>query len=239
MTLWFLDWMWCFPLIVLSVVIHVAGLGLISEKVVQPFDKPLPRTAGSQSASSSLMEVVAWLVTALHALEGFAWALAYRLLGAVGDMTDAVLYSFSAMTAYGHASVVLERRWRVDGGAGGLERPDAVGLTTAFMFAMIGRVGRRRPGRGLNSLARRGDGISPSNDGGDDVRPQRLVRRRLGRRDRRGARWRAGSATSPWCCIATGEGRAAALLDMCCHRGAPLHLGKVVERGPRSAAITG
>lgn len=36
MTLWFLDWMWCFPLIVLSVVIHVAGLGLISEKVVQP-----------------------------------------------------------------------------------------------------------------------------------------------------------------------------------------------------------
>ena len=27
------------------------------------------------------------------------------------------------------------------------------------------------------------------------------------------------------------QGRAAALLDMCCHRGAPLHLGKVVEQG--------
>jgi phenylpropionate dioxygenase-like ring-hydroxylating dioxygenase large terminal subunit len=27
------------------------------------------------------------------------------------------------------------------------------------------------------------------------------------------------------------EGRAAALLDMCCHRGAPLHMGKVVEQG--------
>ena len=27
------------------------------------------------------------------------------------------------------------------------------------------------------------------------------------------------------------EGHAAALLDMCCHRGAPLHLGKVVEQG--------
>ena len=27
------------------------------------------------------------------------------------------------------------------------------------------------------------------------------------------------------------EGHAAALLDMCCHRGAPLHLGQVTERG--------
>ena len=27
------------------------------------------------------------------------------------------------------------------------------------------------------------------------------------------------------------QNRAAALLDMCCHRGAPLHIGKVVERG--------
>ena len=26
-------------------------------------------------------------------------------------------------------------------------------------------------------------------------------------------------------------GKAVALIDMCCHRGAPLHLGKVVERG--------
>ena len=97
------------------------------------------------------MGVVAWLVTALHALEGFAWALAYRLLGAVGDMTDAVLYSFSAMTAYGHASVVLERRWQLMGALEALNGLMLFGLTTAFMFAMIGRVGRRRPGRGFSS----------------------------------------------------------------------------------------
>jgi phenylpropionate dioxygenase-like ring-hydroxylating dioxygenase large terminal subunit len=27
------------------------------------------------------------------------------------------------------------------------------------------------------------------------------------------------------------EGRVAALVDMCCHRGAPLHMGRVVEEG--------
>jgi hypothetical protein len=158
-TLWFLDWMWCFPLIVLSVVIHVAGLGLISEKVVQPLSA-LAQNRRFTVSFVIIMGVVAWLVTALHALEGFAWALAYRLLGAVGDMTDAVLYSFSAMTAYGHASVVLERRWQLMGALEALNGLMLFGLTTAFMFAMIGRVGRRRPGRGL-TLARRGDGISP------------------------------------------------------------------------------
>ena len=71
-----------------------------------------------------------------------------------------MLYSFSAMTAYGHASVVLERRWQLMGALEALNGLMLFGLTTAFMFAMIGRVGRRRPGRGL-TLARRGDGISP------------------------------------------------------------------------------
>jgi len=33
------------------------------------------------------------------------------------------------------------------------------------------------------------------------------------------------------------EGHAAALLDMCCHRGAPLHLGQVTEKAS-PAAIT-
>jgi hypothetical protein len=144
---------------VLSVVIHVAGLGLISEKVVQPLSA-LAQNRRFTVSFVIIMGVVAWLVTALHALEGFAWALAYRLLGAVGDMTDAVLYSFSAMTAYGHASVVLERRWQLMGALEALNGLMLFGLTTAFMFAMIGRVGRRRPGRGL-TLARRSDGISP------------------------------------------------------------------------------
>ena len=235
MTLWFLDWMWCFPLIVLSVVIHVAGLGLISEKVVQPLSA-LAQNRRFTVSFVIIMGVVAWLVTALHALEGFAWALAYRLLGAVGDMTDAVLYSFSAMTAYGHASVVLERRWQLMGALEALNGLMLFGLTTAFMFAMIGRVGRRRPGRGLT---RPGAAMAflPSNDGGDDVRPQCLVRRSLGRRDRRGAAG-APDPNEPVVLYRDRQGRAAALLDMCCHRGAPLHLGKVVEQGS-SAAITG
>jgi hypothetical protein len=52
-------------------------------------------------------------VTVLHAIEGFAWAFAYQALGTAPDMSAAVRYSFSAMTAYGHARILLEwERWR-------------------------------------------------------------------------------------------------------------------------------
>jgi hypothetical protein len=65
-------------------------------------------------------------------------------------MSAAVLYSFSAMTAYGHASVLLEPHWQLMGALEALNGLMLFGLTTAFMFAMIGRVSRvgrrgRRP----------------------------------------------------------------------------------------------
>jgi hypothetical protein len=35
-TAWFFNWMWSLPLIVVTIVIHVVGLGLINDKIVQP-----------------------------------------------------------------------------------------------------------------------------------------------------------------------------------------------------------
>jgi hypothetical protein len=35
-TAWFFNWMWGLPLIVVTSVIHVVGLGLINDRVVQP-----------------------------------------------------------------------------------------------------------------------------------------------------------------------------------------------------------
>jgi hypothetical protein len=40
MTSWTGDWAWSFPLIALSVVIHVLGLGLFNERVVAPGVSP-------------------------------------------------------------------------------------------------------------------------------------------------------------------------------------------------------
>jgi hypothetical protein len=41
---WYASWAWSLPLIVLNVVIHVVGLGLINERVVQALsDGPMSR----------------------------------------------------------------------------------------------------------------------------------------------------------------------------------------------------
>jgi hypothetical protein len=149
-TAWFFNWMWSLPLIVVTIVIHVVGLDLINEKIVQPLSGIVQRRRFTTNFVM-IMAVVAWLVTVLHAIEGFAWAVAHQALGAVPDISAAVLYSFSAMTAYGHASVLLEPHWQLMGALEALNGLMLFGLTTAFMFAMIGRVTRLgRRGRSSN-----------------------------------------------------------------------------------------
>ena len=55
------------------------------------------------------------------------------------------------MTAYGHASVLPEPHWQLMGALEALNGLMLFGLTTAFMFAMIGRVTRLgRRGRSSN-----------------------------------------------------------------------------------------
>jgi hypothetical protein len=48
-----------------------------------------------------------------------------------------MLYSISAMTSYGHASVFLEARWQLMGALEALNGMLLFGLSTAFLFATM------------------------------------------------------------------------------------------------------
>jgi hypothetical protein len=72
------------------------------------------------------------LATALHAIEGIIWAFAFRLVGAVPDKKSAMLYSISAMTTFGHATLYLEDRWQMMGTLEALNGLILFGITTAF-----------------------------------------------------------------------------------------------------------
>jgi hypothetical protein len=137
---WYASWAWSLPLIVLNVVIHVVGLGLINERVAQALShgpmsrsRLMPRFVGA-------MSVIIVAATALHALEGMIWAGAYRYLGALPDNRLAMLYSISAMTSFGHASLFLEDHWKMMGALEALNGMMLFGLTTAFLFATIQQV---------------------------------------------------------------------------------------------------
>lgn len=133
---WQSDWLWSLPLIVFCVVIHVVGLGFINQNV--------DRIAGAALARHRLtfrfvvaMGTVIVAITALHGIEAAVWAGAYQALGAVPDAQSAMLYSLGALTSYGHAQLFLEPQWQLMGTLEALNGIMLIGLSTAFMFAMI------------------------------------------------------------------------------------------------------
>jgi hypothetical protein len=136
---WVADWAWSLPLILLTVVIHVFGLGLINERIVGALSRVVDRRR-LVPLFALVMGVAILLVTALHTIEGAAWAGAYLFLGAVPDAKSAMLYSLNAMTTYGHESVSLEPHWQMMGALEALNGMLLFGLTTAFLFAMIQEV---------------------------------------------------------------------------------------------------
>ena len=139
MFMWIADWAWSLPLILLTVVIHVFGLGVINEKVVRTLSRSTGRR-GLVPRFAIVMGVAVLLMTALHGIEGVAWAAAFLFIGAVPDAKAGMLYSLNAMTTYGHESVSLEPQWQMMGALEALNGMLLFGLTTAFLFAMIQEV---------------------------------------------------------------------------------------------------
>ena len=132
---WSADWAWGGPLIVVTVIIHVLGLGLINRGTVGVFTHARERRY-PMAVFVLVMGTMTLLATSLHAIEAGIWAFAYQLLGALPDSKSAMLYSLGAMTTFGNAGV-LEYRWRLLGTIEALGGWLLFGLSTAFMFGMI------------------------------------------------------------------------------------------------------
>ena len=135
---WISDWAWGLPLLMLTVVFHVCVFALIVKALV-------PKVRLEKSARSLGYFMVAIALTALgaaalHALEAGAWAMLYVWLDAMPDFPNAMLYSLSAITSYGHANIFLADRWRLLGAIEAMNGLIIFGLTTAFLFAAIEEV---------------------------------------------------------------------------------------------------
>ena len=133
---WQLDWALGLPLIVLTVVLHVFGLLVIDGKIAR-VETDFADRYGYAGMFVVIVGVTALSAALLHGIEGAIWAAAYRLVGALPDNADAALYSLGAMTTYGHADLVLEKRWQVMGTLEALDGMLLFGLTTAFLFDII------------------------------------------------------------------------------------------------------
>ena len=145
-TAWSSNWAWGLPLIVLTLVIHVFGLLLIKETAERIW-KRLAEDYSYRVVFAVIIGGTALSATLLHGAEGIIWAGVYRLVGALPDNSSAILYSLSAMTAYGHANLDLARHWQVMGALEALNGMLLFGLTTAVLFGFIQRVWGLRESR--------------------------------------------------------------------------------------------
>ena len=137
---WGSDWVAGLPLIVLTVLLHAFGIGSINRIFTSMLGaavrhRDFPFTPTFVTGSTVLSVVV------LHGFECFLWAGAYRLLGAMQDNKSAILYSVNAMTCYGHDNIDLAPGWQMMGALEALDGWILFGLTTAFLFTVIQKVG--------------------------------------------------------------------------------------------------
>lgn len=134
---WGGNWAWGLPLIVLTVVIHVAGLGFIKHKAFSVSRRTIRHHT---TLSLVIIGAVTVSATALHGIEACLWAGAYVLLSALPDYKSAVLYSLNAVTSYGHTNLELAPHWHLMGALEALNGWLLFGLTTAFLFAVIDKL---------------------------------------------------------------------------------------------------
>lgn len=137
---WAASWVWGIPTVVLTVLLHGAGLGLIRAGIERWLNGGLAHRAPSQLRSAFVLGSVVILATVLHAAEAVIWASLYVTLGAIGTMRTAMLYSLSAMTSFGHARLYLAPDWQMLGAIESLNGMMLFGLTTAFLFHIIQQV---------------------------------------------------------------------------------------------------
>jgi hypothetical protein len=136
---WRADWEWGLPLIILTVILHVFGLGLVRRVVVHIYSDGAKRRF-PMVVFGVVMATATLLATVLHAIETGIWAFTYRFLGALPDFRRAMLYSLGAMTTYGHTNLGLETQWQMMGAIEALNGWLLFGLSTAFLFWTVQEV---------------------------------------------------------------------------------------------------
>jgi hypothetical protein len=141
---WRADWLWGLPLILLTVLLHVFGLGLMNQQIGMMHEAKLVHRHPTV-VFTVLIGFATLMATFLHAVEAGLWAIAYRVVNAVPDFKAAMFYSMGAMTTYGHGDLYLPARWQMLGAIEALNGWLLFGLSTAFLFGLMNRVSFHAP----------------------------------------------------------------------------------------------
>ena len=88
----------------------------------------------------AVMMIVTLVTAAAHLVQIALWAVALLLSGEVSTFETAFYFSAENYTALGYGDIVLSERWRLLGPLEAINGLLLFGLSTAVMFAIMGRL---------------------------------------------------------------------------------------------------
>ena len=142
---WDSSWLWALALVPITVAVHVAGIAgiAIAARWNRGDESPAPVRHAFVSVVVTLASVGLALAV-LHLLECGIWAVVYLKLGALPTPGAAMLYSVDSMTTRGESGLTVTAPWRMLGAGEALDGMLLFGISTAFIFAAMHGLWRRR-----------------------------------------------------------------------------------------------
>jgi hypothetical protein len=136
------NWTWGLSLITLTTAIHATGVVLIATvgiRIRVRIEDQQETFKASDVFAIAIIDVavVALLLALLHGIEAALWAAAYRWLGAIDTLADAIFYSIDTIATRGASGLMIAERWRMLGALEALDGMLVFGISTAFLFAVL------------------------------------------------------------------------------------------------------
>ncbi|MGI9404640.1 MAG: ion channel [Hyphomicrobium sp.] len=124
-------------MIILTAVIQgvftITGIEMLRQRVTRNVKR-------SDIQSTLLLSyLVLWLFVAT-VLEVWAWAMLYRLIGAVSSAEEALYFSTTTFTTLGFGDLTLDEQWRLLSSFEGANGLLMFGWSTALIFAAVQKV---------------------------------------------------------------------------------------------------
>lgn len=122
-------------LVSVCLMVHVAGILLMAEWLLDRREY-FERNVTARHFGVLIVALFSGVVL-LHLIQTSLWALFYYAKGLFSDIETALYFSMVSFATIGYGDVLLPRRWRLLGVIEGFTGVILVGISTAFIFAVL------------------------------------------------------------------------------------------------------
>ena len=122
-------------LVAITVLIHAAGLAVLLSHLL----RSTTRSDTRFFSITWLLIRIAWWLILIHVVEIAVWALFFWLQRCLPDIESSLYFSGVTYATLGYGDLLLPKEWRMFGPLEALTGSLMVGLSIAFLFAVLSR----------------------------------------------------------------------------------------------------